>query len=130
MEPESVELAVREQTGTGAYRFICPACMALVEKRADRKIVELLRSVGVGTVSAAQPPLDGFESEAFGPHGWEADGFEQDPFDDVDEPKPEPAGRPRSDRAPFTVDDLIAFHFLLEDDEWLGNALTSDAPNA
>lgn len=31
----------------GVYRFICPSCDTRVEKLADRKVIKLLRKVGV-----------------------------------------------------------------------------------
>lgn len=107
MAPEAIELSVRGDSGTGSYRFICPACLTLVEKRADRKIVDLLSSVGVsvsgGTaVSGAGAGDDGQSAlELFGAGV--------------------PAGEPG--RSPLTYDDLISFHFLLEDDEWLAEVI-------
>src|SRR5205807_388552 len=57
MAPDAIELAVRGDTGTGSYRFICPACMTLVQKRADQKIVDLLSSVGVSVATPSSPSL-------------------------------------------------------------------------
>jgi hypothetical protein len=69
-----------------------------VEKRADRRIVALLKSVGVGVAETA--------------------GENETP---VGEPHPEsPPGGPL-----FTTDDVINFHFMLEDDEALAAFLSS-----
>jgi hypothetical protein len=105
MSPEAIELAVRDDTRTGSYRFICPACMTLVEKRADRKIVDLLSSVGVTVTpgNAGHPSL----------------------LEDI--PTPPAAERREADpgQVPFTYDDLITFHFLLQDDERVAEAIST-----
>src|SRR3989442_14790910 len=48
MGPEAILLSVRQNGREGSYRFTCPNCADDVEKRADRKIVALLVSAGVG----------------------------------------------------------------------------------
>lgn len=117
MTPDAIELAVRGDTGTGSYRFICPACMTLVQKRADRKIVDLLSSVGVSRSSVSGPTL----------------------FDGVDDDDPsagstmfempfEPRRPSEPGRSPLTYDDLISFHFLLEDDEWVAQMMGEATP--
>jgi len=99
MGPEAILLSVERGGSQGFYRFVCPECMGPVEKRADRKIVALLVSAGVdvsdqGPASAAvQSRLDQL----------------------VDEREPD---RVVSDAPAFTVDDLIQFHFLLQDEEF------------
>jgi hypothetical protein len=103
MGPEAILLSV-EQGGTeGTYRFVCPECMGPVEKRADRKIVALLVSAGVdvadtSTVMATQGQLE-LESSSAG--------------------IPSAPARPEMEAPPFTIDDVIRFHFLLRDDEFL-----------
>lgn len=92
---ESVLLSVHEISGDGSYRFLCPGCLDTVEKPADQKIVALLMSVGVDVEGLAE--LDDEELAA--------------------------ALEDRPDGPPFTVDDLIGFHFLLQDDERLQRAL-------
>ena len=80
----------------GTYRFDCPTCMEPVEKRADRKIVALLVSAGVdvsgrsagGTEEMFEPELD----------------LPEDPRGPL---PPGPA---------FSIDDVIDFHFKLEDE--------------
>lgn len=116
MTPDAIELAVRGDTGTGSYRFICPACLTLVQKRADRKIVDLLSSVGVSVAPTGSPSL----------------------LDEIDRPDPgsspmfempyDPPTPPEAGRSPFTYDDLISFHFLLEDDDWLAEMIGGAAP--
>jgi hypothetical protein len=49
MRADVILLTVESGTGEGIYSFVCPVCEDLVEKPADRKIVSLLRSVGVET---------------------------------------------------------------------------------
>jgi predicted RNA-binding Zn-ribbon protein involved in translation (DUF1610 family) len=96
MTPEAILLSVRDRAGEGSYRFSCPTCQNTIEKPADRKVVALLLSAGVEMAEPAQPLLD---------------------MDGVDSPDPVPTG------PPFTVDDLISFHFLLKDDGALHRAL-------
>jgi hypothetical protein len=117
MTPDAIELAVRGDTGTGSYRFICPACLTMVQKRADRKIVELLSSVGVSlSPSVAASLFDGAEVSG---QGSTTAMFEM-PF--------EPRRPTEAGRSPFTYDDLISFHFLLEDDEWLAEVIGAATP--
>ena len=96
MGPTAIELHVVRGGREGTYRFTCPTCMDDVEKRADRKIVALLVSAGVdvagrGGALTEELPLDAppMEEEPPGPF----------------------AGLPA-----FTIDDVIDFHFRLQDD--------------
>lgn len=66
MSATAVSLAVREETGEGNYRFVCPQCEQVVVKPADRKIVTLLLSAGVD-VEQAQPDPDHLEARPDGP---------------------------------------------------------------
>ena len=101
MGPEAISLSVRSSGREGSYRFTCPRCDDAVEKRADRKIVALLVSAGVDLV----PRGGGSEmGETL---------FDQEPTDTVD-----PLEN-ASDGPAFTIDDVIEFHFLLEDDCYL-----------
>jgi hypothetical protein len=99
MGPEAILLLVERGGSEGFYRFVCPECTGPVEKRADRKIVALLVSAGVdvsdqGPASAAvQSRLDQLTEER----------------------EPERSAR---DAPAFTVDDLIQFHFLLQDEDF------------
>jgi hypothetical protein len=97
MGPESILLQVTRGGREGTYRFTCPTCMDAVEKRADRKIVALLVSAGVdvagrSTLTETEELFDGDEEPAEDPRG------------------PLPSG------PAFTIDDLIDFHFRLQDD--------------
>lgn len=96
---DAVLLSIREDFADGSYRFLCPGCLVTVEKPADQKIISLLMSVGVDVEGMGE--LE-FEDEA----------------PEVEAPL---ENRPPGD--PFTVDDLISFHFLLQDDERVARAL-------
>ena len=96
MTPEAILLSVRDRAGEGSYRFSCPECLDTIEKPADRKIIALLLSAGV---------------ELAGP---EADRHQEA---DADSEERRPTG------PPLTVDDLINFHFLLQDDEAISRLL-------
>ena len=99
MGPESILLQVVRGGREGTYRFECPTCMEPVEKRADRKIVALLVSAGVdvsGRRLATTAEL--FEAE----------------IEMAEDPRgPLPSG------PAFTIDDVIDFHFRLEDDGYI-----------
>jgi hypothetical protein len=101
MSPEAILLSIRDRAGEGSYRFSCPECMNTIEKPADRKVVALLISAGVELSDTdADPELPETET--------------------IDPPESRPAG------PPFTVDDLITFHFMLRDDTVLQRAFPSD----
>jgi hypothetical protein len=102
MGPEAILLSVRDDGREGSYRFTCPGCADDVEKRADRKIVALLVSAGV---DIAQP--DGSSSQA------------AMLFDDADAERATPLG------PVFTIDDVIEFHFLLQDDRYIQDFFAS-----
>lgn len=100
MGPESILLSVRANGREGSYRFTCPECEDAVEKRADRKIVALLVSAGVDIDRTEDP-------------GHRHPELFDMPLEDGDE---EDTGPP----APvFTTDDVIEFHYLLEDDSYI-----------
>jgi len=98
MSPEAILLSIRDRAGEGSYRFACPTCTQSIEKPADRKVVALLLSAGV--------ELDEKAREA-----------ERAARDEMAELESRPVG------PALTVDDLITFHFLLEDDEVLSRLL-------
>lgn len=84
----------------GSYSFICPECSSEVDRPASRKTVSLLIAAGV------EPASRGGLAPAVA-----ADAL--------------PLGDRSPDAAapPFTTDDLIAFHFLLEDDAAIAEQL-------
>jgi len=98
MGPEAISLSVRASGREGSYRFTCPRCDDPVEKRADRKIVALLVSAGVDL-----EPRGGLgpETEAL---------CDLEPVEPLERAPAGPA---------FTIDDVIEFHFLLEDERYL-----------
>jgi hypothetical protein len=87
-----VLLTVEPGAEEGSYSFVCPVCQDLVEKPADKKIVSLLRSVGVDMADRSAA-------------------VSTDP------------GRPGG--PPFTLDDVIDFHFLLGQDDWFERLMAS-----
>ena len=108
MGPESILLSVQEGGREGTYRFTCPMCADDVEKRADRKIVALLVSAGVGVAGGDVDVDDEYESETL--------------FEEEDELDPRGSLPPRPG---FTADDLIDFHFLLEDERYIEEFLAT-----
>ena len=101
MGPESILLSVRQNGREGRYRFTCPSCEDDVEKRADRKIVALLVSAGVDIAQSDRDPARAAML-----------------FDDEDE-RPLPSG------PAFSIDDVIEFHFLLQDDRYVQDFFAS-----
>jgi predicted RNA-binding Zn-ribbon protein involved in translation (DUF1610 family) len=103
MGPEAILLSVVQGGVEGTYKFVCPQCMDAVEKRADRKIVALLVSAGVDVDSARMASTP--QAELFD--------------DEVASLERRPEG------PPFTIDDVIRFHFQLQDDRILEQLLSS-----
>lgn len=107
MGPHAILLSVRQNGREGSYRFTCPSCSDDVEKRADRKIVALLVSAGVdieqGEGSIDHPGL----------------------FDDDDEEDEHELRREMPDGPALSIDDVIEFHYLLEDDRYIREFLAS-----
>jgi hypothetical protein len=88
----------------GAYRFTCPECREEVNKPASRKTVAVLIAAGVETsrvedLAAPELPLAAPEL----------------PLEDRS-PAPEATA--------FSLDDVIAFHFALQDDAAIAQAFT------
>jgi hypothetical protein len=105
MGPDEILLSVRQNGREGSYRFTCPSCADAVEKRADRKIVALLVSAGV---DIERP--DGTDTTP---------ALSDRLFDQEDPAAPRPGG------PPFSIDDVIEFHFLLQDDRHIEDFLAS-----
>ncbi len=102
MRPEEILLHA-PRAGRSVYQFTCPACLAPVEKPADAKVVALLVSAGVDL--ATRETLLGEVGQELLPHAL---------LDPMDTPPDGPA---------FTIDDVLAFHFLLQDDRWIEECL-------
>lgn len=100
MGPESILLLVAQGGREGTYRFTCPTCMDAVEKRADRKIVALLVSAGVDVAGRGRTATEEL-------------------FDDVPDETPVDPRGPLPAGPPFTIDDVIDFHFQLQDDSYI-----------
>jgi len=104
MGPESIRLLIAQGGREGTYRFTCPTCMDAVEKRADRKIVALLVSAGVDVAGRGRTATEEL-------------------FDEVpDEALVDPRGVLPAGPA-FTIDDVIDFHFKLQDDSYIQDFL-------
>jgi predicted RNA-binding Zn-ribbon protein involved in translation (DUF1610 family) len=100
--PAAILLHARRGDHEGTYSFTCPACMDDVEKRADRTIVALLISAGVDLEDRSRHPSH------------------------IGRDRTEPGADEPHPRGPvFTLDDLIDFHFLLEDDLYVEESLQS-----
>ena len=102
MGPEAILLSVRDDGREGSYRFTCPGCADDVEKRADRKIVALLVSAGV---DIAQADREASQASML--------------FDGADAERNVPVG------PAFSIDDVIEFHFLLQDDRYIQDFFAS-----
>jgi len=102
MGPEAILLSVRDDGREGSYRFTCPGCADDVEKRADRKIVALLVSAGV---DIAQADREASQASML--------------FDGADAERNVPTG------PAFSIDDVIEFHFLLQDDRYIQDFFAS-----
>ena len=99
MGVDRVSLRLEADGSNGVYGFTCPECSLEVNKPASRKTVALLIAAGVEPVEtsfeAIEAELGAYEAEL--------------------------AVLPAEDRSPlpeapaFTLDDVITFHFLLED---------------
>jgi hypothetical protein len=107
MGPESILLEVVRGGREGTYRFECPTCMEPVQKRADRKIVALLVSAGVGVAGRDVPPVSELMEEPASAA-------------DPDDPR---GTLPRGPS--FTIDDVIDFHFRLQDERYIERFLAS-----
>ena len=102
MAADDISLHLTPSGERGAYGFVCPECSVEVHKPANRRTVALLIAAGVEPLpledEVAQEPVLAFEDLS-----------------------------PRPEATAFTLDDVIAFHFLLEDDAALAELLTLDA---
>ena len=105
MGAASVLLVVETGTSEGTYRFVCPGCEETIEKRADRKVVMLLLSAGVEVREVSREVVNMDHPSVRGSQP----SFEEVIEEDFPVPSEEPA---------FTLDDLIDFHFLLQQDDW------------
>lgn len=90
--------------GRSVYRFTCPACLDPVEKPADRKVAALLLAAGVDLATEDSVLGDMHASDRM-------DGAV---LPDQKGYSPDPA---------FTLDDVVAFHFLLMDDIYIQDFL-------
>ena len=111
MGPEAILLSVKQNGREGSYRFTCPNCMDDVEKRADRKIVALLVSAGVDLDPGQDAPGAGL-------------GLAESLFDHAE------AEGGRASGPSFSIDDVIEFHFMLEDDAYIREFLARSSEGA
>ncbi len=94
MRPAAISLRIQPDGTSGIFGFTCPECSQEVNRPASERTVALLMAAGV-------EPTEAFD---FGVR--EAELLQLPPEDLSTMP-----GAPA-----FTLDDVIAFHFLLEDD--------------
>ena len=98
---DAITMTLAPSGDQGEYRFTCPVCMDAVTKPASRRTAALLIAAGVEPTELADPTPT-------------------QPFPDEDLP-------PYPDLAAFTLDDVIAFHWLLEDDVALADEFALEA---
>jgi len=96
MGPAGISLELPADADHGIYAFTCPECQAEVSKPASRKTVALLLAAGVEPVERDEAPVRML------------------PMEDRN---------PNPSSLAFTLDDLIGFHFLLEDDAAIAEGL-------
>ena len=116
MGVEAVVLAVSNPRMEGVYRFHCPTCLELISKPADRTIVALLISAGVDLADPAN-------EQDVHPSMLSNEPLDDEDEEEVEEGEPPAWAEVRPDGPAFTADDVITFHFQLEDDAWLARAL-------
>ena len=92
IETAAISLEVEDGGELGQYRFACPSCTAEVHKQAGKQSVGMLVAAGVAVRSSTAVEIDA-------------------PV------RPEDAGVDRGGD-PFTLDDAIDFHFLLQDEDF------------
>lgn len=105
MRAPAISLRVAAGGHQGAYAFTCPECRFQVNRSANRKTVALLMAAGVD-VERTEDVSGLLESAAH-----------RLPIEDRS---------PKPDARAFTLDDVISFHFLLEDEEAIGELLSQD----
>jgi hypothetical protein len=98
MLADDISLTLEASGDRGEYGFVCPSCSDEVSKPANRKTVALLIAAGV------EPSVGDVATTP----------REELPIDDR---SPDPSA------APFTFDDVIAFHYLLADEMAVTDAL-------
>jgi hypothetical protein len=96
MGPAGISLELPSDGEHGVYGFTCPECLVEVSRPASRKTVALLLAAGVEPIELDEAEVRMLPPQDRGP-----------------EPKA-PA---------FTPDDLIGFHFLLQDDDAIAEGL-------
>ena len=109
MGAAAISLVLENGTGQGAFAFTCPGCFAEVSKPASPKTVALLIAAGVEPADTVDPDGDGGYPEL--PVEWILASEDRSP--DPEAP-------------PLTLDDLIGFHFLLDDDVAVAELLRGD----
>lgn len=104
LRPDELELRIvgwdQDDVRDGStYLFDCPNCADEIVKPADARIAQLLTTGGVPVVCTAEP----------------------DEVPAAASPSPHPEGAP--DGPPFTPDDLLDLHELLQTDDWFEQCL-------
>jgi predicted RNA-binding Zn-ribbon protein involved in translation (DUF1610 family) len=105
LQPQDVVLTLRHSdtglVGDGSsYRFDCPDCFDLVTKPADERIAQLLSNGGVPIEDTDDGELLDALLRPAHPERWEGG-------------------------APFSADDVLALHELLQDDGWFDRLVSA-----
>jgi hypothetical protein len=108
----AISLVLESGTEQGAFAFTCPECFAEVSKPASRKTVALLMAAGVEPADTIDPVERADEGHPEVPVEWILSSEDRSPDPEA---------------APLTLDDLIGFHFLLEDDVAVAEMLRARA---
>ena len=102
LSAEEISLRLHPSGARGAYRFTCPGCHSENDRPANQETVALLLAIGVETVRKEEV---------------QANVRSALPLDDR---SPDPVA------GALTLDDVITFHFLLEEDVAIEELLSSE----
>ncbi len=102
LSADEISLHLHPSGARGAYRFICPGCHVENDRPANQETVALLLAIGVET-------------------------FRKRPDVHVDSALPPEDRSPDPASRALTLDDVITFHYLLENDDALEELLSPEA---
>jgi len=102
LSADEISLHLHPSGARGAYRFICPGCHSENDRPANQETVALLLAIGVETFRKHAVPVS------------------------VDSALPPEDRSPDPVAGALTLDDVITFHFLLENDVAIEELLFSE----